>query len=251
MILGIDLNQIFTFPFKDAEARKYFLIGCAVVLAGFVVPVIPYLVLFGYTARIAKQIFNDEAPRMIAWDDWSDMLKDGARMFGVRIIYALPILIPALSIVTLSIALLFVTDNASSSNVDTVINIFALSMFSLTCLIMLVSLPLALIIPAAEMHAVEKAKFAAGFRIREWWSIFRANLGGFVAAFAIYAVASMILTIALQIIMATLILSCLLPILLPAMTMYLTLVMYATIAQAYKGGKEKLAQAEIAQAVVA
>jgi hypothetical protein len=123
-------------------------------------------------------------------------------------------------------------------------------MFAVMCLIIPVSLPLAAIIPAAEMHAVDKAEFAAGFRFREWWTIFRINLGGFIAAFAIYYVASMLLGIVFQIIMVTIIFSCLLPILVPALTIYLVLIMYATIAQAYKVGKEKLAQAEIVPAAV-
>ena len=63
MFFGIDLNQALTFPFKGAEARKYFLIGCGVALAGFIIPVVPYLALLGYAARIAKQIFNSESPR--------------------------------------------------------------------------------------------------------------------------------------------------------------------------------------------
>jgi hypothetical protein len=243
MILGIDLNQIFTFPFKDAEARKYFLIGCAIALAGFIVPVLPYLVLLGYAARIAKQIFNGEAPRMIAWDDWGDMLKDGARMFGVRMVYSLPILVIAIPLMLAGIAMPFVMENVNSADADSIMIVFSLVMLGMMCLIIPISLPLAAIIPAAEMHAVDKSEFAAGFRFGEWWPIFRANLGGFIAAFASYYVASMILTVALQIIMATLILSCLLPILLPAMTIYLTLIMYATIAQAYKVGKDKVAQA--------
>jgi hypothetical protein len=45
MILGIDLNQIFTFPFKGAEARKHFFIGCLVSLAAFIIPVLPFFVL--------------------------------------------------------------------------------------------------------------------------------------------------------------------------------------------------------------
>jgi len=250
MILGIDLNQIFTFPFKDAEARKYFLIGCAVALAGFIVPVLPYLILFGYAARIAKQIFNGETPRMIAWDDWGGMLKDGARMFGVRMIYSLPIFIIAIPLMIAGISLPIIMDNVNNANADTVIAVFSLIMFGAMCLIIPLSIPLAAIIPAAEMHAVDKNEFAAGFRFGEWWSIFRANLGGFIAAFAIYYAASMVLTIALQIIMATIILSCLLPFFVPALTMYLTLIMYATIAQAYKVGRDKLAQVEITPTAV-
>ena len=250
MLSGIDLNQIFTFPFKDAESRKYFLIGCAVALAGFIIPVIPYLLLFGYAARIAKQIFNGEAPRMIAWDDWEGMLKDGARMFGVRMVYSLPLLILVIPLALMGMGLPIIMANVNSADAEAIIVIFSMIMLAVMCLIIPISLPLAAIIPAAEMHAVDKNEFAAGFRFGEWWAIFRANLGGFVAAFAIYYVASLILTIALQIIIATLILSCLLPILVPAMTTYLMLIMYATIAQAYKVGKDKLAQAEISPVAV-
>jgi hypothetical protein len=139
-------------------------------------------------------------------------------------------------------------ENTKSANADSIIVIFSLIAFAVMCLIIPLSLPLAAIIPAAEMHAVNKTEFAAGFRIREWWAIFRANLSGFIAAFVIYYVASMILTVVLQIIMATIILSCLLPVLVPGITVYLTLIMYTTIAQAYKVGKVKLAQAQIAPA---
>jgi hypothetical protein len=244
MFFGIDLNQVLIFPFKGAEARKYFLIGCGVVLAGFIIPVVPYLVLLGYAARIAKQIFNNESPQMIAWDNWGDMVKDGARMFGVRMVYALPILILVIPLVLAGIALPIVMGNVNSSEADTIIIIFSLIILAVMCLLIPISLPLAAIIPAAEMYTVDKAEFAAGFHIRGWWPIFRANLGGFIAAFAIYYFASLILSIILQILVATLILSCLLPIFIPALTMYLTLVMYSTIAQAYKAGKDKLVQAQ-------
>ena len=40
MFFGINLNEIFTFPFKDAESRKYFLIGCLVSLTAFIVPIL-------------------------------------------------------------------------------------------------------------------------------------------------------------------------------------------------------------------
>jgi hypothetical protein len=103
------------------------------------------------------------------------------------------------------------------------------------------SLPLAVIIPAAEMYMVDKDEFAAGFRVREWWPLLRANLSGFIAAFGVYYLSTMALMLAIQLIGATLILACLLPFLLPAATMYITLILYTTIAQAYKVGKENLA----------
>jgi hypothetical protein len=249
MIAGIDLSQLLLFPIKDSEARKNFLVGCAVALAGFIIPIVPYLFIFGYAAGIARQIFDSESPRMTKWDDWGKLFQDGAKMFGVRLIYSLPLLILVLPMIIAGIAMPIVLDNVNSSEVDTVIPIFILVMFSLFCLIMLLSLPLALIIPAAEMHVVNKNEFAAGFRFREWWGILRANLGGFVVAFAIFYAVSMVLGIVMQVLMATLILACLLPFFVPALTMYSTVVMYAMMAQAYKVGRDKLAGVEVAPIV--
>ena len=245
MFFGIDLNQVFSFPFKDAESRKYFLIGCGVALAGFIIPLIPYLALLGYAARIARQIFNNESPRMIAWDDWGGMIKDGARMFGVRMIYTLPILIVAVPLGLAGIALPFIMDNVSRASADSIIMVFSLIMLAGICLLIPISLPLAAIIPTAELHTVDKVEFAAGFRLREWWPIFRVNIGGFIAAFAVYYIASMALGFIFQILMATIILICLLPIFIPALTMYSMLIMYSTVAQAYTVGKDKLKQTEV------
>ena len=246
MFFGIDLNQIFTFPFKDAEARRYFLIGCFISLAAFIIPVFPYFVLFGYAIRIVKQIMNNEPPRMVAWDDWDLMFRDGVKIFGIRMIYSIPIIVLAVPLFISMIGMTIFLGNASSSELDALIPISMLIFFGIMCVLIPISLTLAVIIPAAEMYVVENDEFAAGFRIKAWWPIFRANISGFIAAFMVYYLSAMAFGFAIQVIGATLIFACLMPFLLPAMTMYLSLIMYTTIAQAYKVGKEKLAQLETA-----
>ena len=133
MLAGMDLNQIFLFPVKDAEARKHFLIGCFVVLASFVIPIVPYLALFGYSARIAKQIFNSEEPRMIPWDDWGDMIKDGLRMFGVRMIYSIPMLLIAIPLMFMGLGLPILLENVSSSDAEAIFSIFMVLMLGSMC----------------------------------------------------------------------------------------------------------------------
>jgi hypothetical protein len=246
MFFGFDLKEIFMFPFKDEEARKHLLIGCLVGLAAFIIPIFPYLVLFGYAVRIAKQVLNNESPHMIAWDDWGGLAKDGIKMFGIRMIFALPILILVIPFFVAMILFPILMSGSGSSDMEAFLPIFMLIMFGGFCIIFPLSIPIALITPAAEMYVVEKDDFAAGFRFREWWPIFRANLSGFIAAFAIYYISTFVFTFVLQILWATLIFACLMIILLPLMTIYITLIMYVTIAKAYKDGKEKLAQQEIA-----
>ena len=167
MFFGIDLNQIFTFPFKDSESRKHFLIGCLVSLTAFIIPILPYFFLYGYVVRIAKQIMNNESPRMVAWDNWEDMFKSGARMFGIRIVYSIPILVFAMPLFISMFVMPFFLSGASNSEVEAFIPIFMLIFFGAMCFLIPISIPLTVIIPAAEMHVVENNEFAAGFRIRE------------------------------------------------------------------------------------
>lgn len=246
MFFGFDLKDLFMFPIRDAEARKHLLIGGLIALAAFFIPVIPYLILLGYAVQIARQIMRGESPHMIPFEDWGGMLKDGLKLFGIRMIYSIPIFIIAIPMMLAGIIVPFIAEGMNSGDVETFLAIFSVIMMAGVCLIIPLSLPLIVIIPAAEMYAVDKDEFSAAFRFKEWWSILRANLGGFIAAFGIYYVASMVLALAIQILAATIILSCLLIVLLPAMTIYLTLIMYATIAAAYRDGKTKLAQMESA-----
>ncbi|MBI3168268.1 MAG: DUF4013 domain-containing protein, partial [Chloroflexi bacterium] len=250
MFFGFDLKEIFYFPVKDAEARKHLLIGALISISAFVIPILPYFLLVGYAVQIARQVLRNESPRMVAWDNWSDMFKDGAKVFGVRIVYTLPIIILVLPLMVTSFLLPIVTSNSSTPEADPFFAVY-MGVFALTmCILIPISIVVAFIVPAAEMHVLEKGEFSAGFRIREWWAIFRANLSGFIAAFAIYYLAAMALGIIIQIMMVTVILACLLPIVLPATTIYILLIMYVTVAQAYRDGKAKLAQNET-QAVMA
>ncbi|MCE9647866.1 MAG: DUF4013 domain-containing protein [Chloroflexi bacterium] len=242
MFFGINLNQALSFPFQDSDSRKHFLIGCLVSLAAFIIPILPLLMLYGYAIRIIKQVLNNESPQMVPWEDWTGMLRDGAKMFGVRIIYSIPILILAIPMLVSLIGMPIFMSSSNHSNLDALFPIFILIFLGSFCLIMPISLPLSVIIPAAEMHVVETDDFSAGFRFHEWWPVLRANIGGFIAAFGAFYLTTMILSMAVQILSATIILTCLIPLLLPAITMYSTLIMYTTIAQAYKDGREKLPQ---------
>jgi hypothetical protein len=242
MFFGFNLNEILLFPVKDEEARKHFLIGLVVSLAAFIIPIVPYLVLFGYAVVIAKQVLANESPRMIAWTDWSNFIKDGLKLFGVRMIFSLPIVLLTFPIIIVAIIMPIVMANADSSQVDAMFVIFMAVIFGTIFLVIPISIQLAVIIPAAEMHMIEKDEFAAAFRFREWWPLLRANLGGFIAAFAIYYVITLALTLAIQMLAATLILACLLPFLLPVTILYSTLIMYTTIGIAYRDAKTKLAE---------
>lgn len=241
MFFGFNLNEILMFPLKE-ENRKHLYTGILVSFLAFIIPIAPYIILFGYGAQIAKQILNNESPRLVAWDDWGKLFKDGLKVFGARMIIGLPILIFVIPFVIVSFIFPFMMETANPREVENILPIYFLIMFGSICFIFPISLVMAVIIPAAEMQVIESDDFSALFRFKEWLKIFRANISGFIAAFGIYYLVSMILIFAVQIIFATIILSCLVIILFPAITFYLMLIMYVTGAIAYKDGKTKLTQ---------
>jgi hypothetical protein len=242
MFFGINLQEILTFPFKDDQARKHLLVGSLVALSAFVIPILPYLALMGYAVSIARQILRGEEPRMVAWEDWSSLLSDGIKLFGVRMVYSIPIFLLVIPIILISTILPIFATTLDSREAEMFFVLFPLLVTGLICILIPLSIPLAILIPVAELHTVEKGEFAAAFQFKEWWSILRVNLSGFLAAFGVYYIASMLVAILIQILAATIILSCLLIVLIPASTIYLTLITYAVTAVAYREGKAKLAQ---------
>ena len=241
MIGNIDLNQLFLFPVKDNEARRNFLITSLVYFASFIIPILPLILVMGYTARIMRQVVNGEEPHMTTWDDWEAMLKDGLYLFGVRVAYMLPIFLILFPLYLGMVMAPFWMEMGNNTNEGLLFLPFLL--FSIGMVIIFpLSLALGIILPAAEIHTAVNNDFAAGFRFREWWPIFRVNWSGFLLAYIIALVASMILSSLVGIAMITIVLFCIIPFIMPAISAYLSLIMYAAFAHAYKEGKDRLAQ---------
>ncbi len=240
MLFGFDLGRLLYFPVENSEARKNFLIGSLVIFASFIIPILPYLLAIGYVMRIMRQVIEGETPRMIAWDDWEGMLKDGLKLFGVRFVYSLPLLLVFLPVMLVFLVAPFLAATLENENIFfltfLVFPVFMVCLFPL-------SLAFALILPAPEAHVAATREFSAGFRIGEWWPIFRKNIAGFLVAFLVIYGVSMVFSIAFQIIFMTVILACLMPFILPAYSFYLLLVQHTLFAQAYREGRERLAAA--------
>ena len=244
MLFGFDLNHLFLFPFHDREARKHFLIGCLIYLAGFVILIHPWLAVTGYSAILVRQVLKGEKPHLVPWENWETLLKDGARLLGVRLIYSLPLFILIVPMFLMFFAMpLFpvITQNGNGESAGITFFLLTLVFTGVSLLILPLSMIIALIIPAAETHVVANDDFSAGFRVRDWWPIFKKNWGGFLVAVAIVYGVFMIMSVLMQIMLMTLVFLCLLPLFIPALSMYTAVVQYTAFAQAYKDGRDRLA----------
>ena len=103
------------------------------------------------------------------------------------------------------------------------------------------SLLIGLLIPPAIGHVIAQDQFSAAFRVREWWHIFKANLGGYLISYILMMGTFFLLTFAFQIIYMTIILCCLIPFVMSLISFYISIFMGAIFGQAYRVGKENLA----------
>lgn len=248
MLVGFNLNDLFIFPFRDQEARKHFVVGCLIYLAGFIIPIIPWLIVAGYNAILIRQVLNGEQPHLVKWENWEALLKDGARVVGIRLIFTSPLLILFGGMMILFIvfplsASLF--ENGDSQVFGTMYAILMMIFMASMVLMMPLSLAIGVLAPAAEIHMLANDDFSAGFRFKEWWPIFKQNWGGFVVALAILYGISMVMSFIMQILMFTFVLICLLPFFLAFISMYSGVIQYVAYAKAYKDGKDKLALSTI------
>jgi hypothetical protein len=242
------LQTLLYFPFKDSDSRNKLFIASALGLASFIIPIVPWLFILGYAGAIMKQIIVDkQEPSMPDWKNWNEYISLGGKVLGVYIIYAIPAIIPMIfgygAMMLPAFLDAFSHNPQSYSNPDQFLGItmlFSFGGFALFGIGMLFSLILWVFLPPALAHVVAKDSFAAGFQFREWWKIFRANIGGFILAIIIAGGLYMVLMLAMQIMYMTIILCILLPFLFAFISAYLTIIIFTLLAQAYSDGVLKL-----------
>jgi hypothetical protein len=243
------LEDILSFPFRGKDWQNKALIGSLIVLAGFVVPILPLFLVYGYAVRIARRVIQgDGEPYLPEWDDWGTLFVDGAKMFGVGFIYALPLLVTAftgqglLMVGSILPGLIAKLSGGDATMVPIVLSILlSLPGFAIFGVTFLLVLAMAAFLPVVIGHVIATGEFAAAFRVREWWQVFRANVGGFLLALAIMVGLSMAVSILLQALYFTVCLCCLIPILLGPISFYLTVVTNTLYARAYRAGAQSLA----------
>ncbi len=240
------IGQLLTYPFKEADSGKKILIGSLLVLAGYIIPIIPILFVLGYSAKIAKRIIDGDGKLVLPeWDDWGDLFKSGGRLLGVSLVYSLPIiLIFSIGFIAyfVSFVPLMMSDNYNNFNSFTAfVPFFSFMILMVTMVIgMFLSLVEGIFLPVIMMHVVHKETFKSGFDFKGWWKAFRNNFAGFFVAFIIlfglyYLVYMIILLTAYSMIFAIAV-----PFISAFITFYMSLISMPLIAQAYYEGCDHL-----------
>ncbi len=239
------LKPLLTFPFRGPDWRNRFLIGSALILAGFFIPLLPTIFVSGYTVVIMRRAIQGQDLELPAWSDWGKLGVDGLRLTVVSLAYTLPgILIMSGGFLLYMIASFIfpalMSGAGGHGNDGTVMlavfamlgsmAIFFFSLFLGFILILLALIPL----PAAMAHFAAQDKVAAGFRVREWWPLLKANRSGYFAAWVVLFGLITILNFVVALAYYSIVLCCLIPILAAPLGFYISAIALALFGQTYR-----------------
>lgn len=183
----IDFGRPFTYVFEDPRWVPKILIGGLMYLLGIFL--IGFFFVAGYAARLARNVAAGEARPLPEWDQWGEDLIDGVRIFGVVLVYYVPVILIAIIAFGGGAALTAVAADQSSD----VGALFGSGFMSVgICLFYALILAIMVILPAAILLVVMRQSFTAGFDFGTIFSYIRENLANYVLALAIYLITSFI-----------------------------------------------------------
>ena len=252
------VQKAFLFPFEGKDRGTKLLLGAAINFANFFIPLVPSVLILGYAGQIMKAVIRrDEDPAMPEWTDWGAFFGDGIRLAGVAFLYSLPgILVTIFGYLVMVVlgfgfnmlgGMLSVNLNQSGTlNPGPMLLSFAASMgmtfFGMFCMMIgfLLMLAAILIYPAAMGNMIARGSFAGAFRFREWWPLFKANLGGYLVAFFLTLGLGMMMLFMIQILYVSVVLCFLLPFVGSLLGYFMILSSYTLFAVAYRDAQHRL-----------
>jgi hypothetical protein len=187
---SVDFGRCFTFLTQDPDWIKKILLGGLCVLLCSVLVGIPFLL--GYWGRTLKRAAAGEAHPLADWDDLGGLFSEGLPLLGVYLVYALGILAAVAALGCVILIPLVALGRLSDAERGPEAVVGALGFTALFPLFTLVSLVLALYLPAALARTAVHGTVSAGLDWRANIAFIRANIGNYLLSLVIYLLASLI-----------------------------------------------------------
>lgn len=231
------LKSLFSFPFRGTDWQNRFIIGSALILAGWFFPIVPVLFVYGYVLEVMRRTIQGEEPHLPPWQDWGRLIVDGLRGSVVGLVYLLPGnlvyfggiglyfvgvigLTPSMERESWAIGLFFL-----------ILAIFMVALFLGSLLIFLGLIPL----PMATAHFVAEDRLASAFHIRRWWAVLKNRGWEYFIAWIILMGLAGFIYFALMLLYYLPCLCWLIPVALSPLAFYLMLMAAAIFGQVYGG----------------
>jgi hypothetical protein len=257
------LKEVLGFPFRDPNWQNRLIIGAALTLAGVflyfipIVSLIPLLFVAGYAFRVQRRAARSGELVLPPWDDWGGLLVDGLKGLLVNIVYLLPglvcffggMMLYYVMVFAISFPMAFIEDSAGVALVMMLLMFASMALMFLAMFLSWVLVLLGLVpLPMATSHMVAQDELGAAFRLRQIWSLIKADKLGYFAAFVIVYGLGMIWYFAFILLYMSMVLCVLLPFVMAPALFYTVLVNAAAFGLTYResAARVKAREAEAA-----
>ena len=184
---NIDFGRSFTFAGEDPDWLKKVLIGGLFGLACAVLVGIPFVL--GYFSRTLRNVAAGTRPELPEWDDLGGLFEEGLRLTAVYLVYTLGVVVVLAVPAAFVLVPLFLASSGHGGASDALAGLGALGIVALYGMIALVSLAMAVYLPAALARSALRGTIGDGFAWRENLAFIKANLANYALALVSYLVA--------------------------------------------------------------
>jgi hypothetical protein len=190
----MDIGLSFSFPFEDEKWVQKLLIGAVIVLVGIITLGILLLPVVGWGLEIVRRMIRDERPILPEWQDFGQLFVDGLKIFALAFVWSLPIiLISACFGLVAGFAGAAGSGGGYGSNVQNVTS--SLVSLVITCISLPYGLAVSILLPAAMGILADTGDFGRTLNPSHAFRLVRDNIGTYLLAWLVGAVAMFVLQI--------------------------------------------------------
>lgn len=175
-----DFGKPFSYVFEDPNWIGKILIGGLFYLAGFLL--VGWFFIFGYVAKTARNVIAGAERPLPEWDDLGGYFAEGLRLFGVMLVYIVPLIMLAMMMM-IPAGILDSIDNEGAHALGSGLA------GCLACLMVPLSLAVLVFAPASLLFAAAEQRFSAAFEFGRIWAFIRNNIGNYLLAVVVYLIA--------------------------------------------------------------
>ena len=187
----MDIGKSFTFLFEDQEWIVKILIAAAIVLVGIlfswllIIPLILAMALLGgYGVEIMRRVIHGQGG-LPEWENWGELIADGLKVIVIAIVYALPFIIIS---ACLGVPIGILGDNGANGARA----LTSLLSVGLSCLDIIWSIALSIVLPAAIAFWVADDELGSAFQFGKVFAFVRDHFTTYLITFLMSWVAQII-----------------------------------------------------------
>ncbi|MGB3715465.1 MAG: DUF4013 domain-containing protein [Candidatus Promineifilaceae bacterium] len=188
----MEIGKAFTFITSEDNWIKKIGIGAVVALFSGLIPIIPTMLIMGYGIQVGKNVLRGDEHPLPEWEEWGQLFMDGAVVWIVTFIYALPLMILGLCMTFLWLPVITEAADSGEFVFGGISGVATGGIAVLCCLLFLYFLVFIALVPAIYVQYIRTGEFGPLFRVGEVFGIARDNIGDIILAVVAIIVAGLL-----------------------------------------------------------